>query len=375
MRILILSVSAGAGHLRAAEAVEAACRIRHPAAEIRNVDVLELTSAPFRRLYGKGYLDLVGRAPALLGFFYDRTNRPPKSPGLDALRLAVEKLNTKPFLDFVRDFAPDVVCHTHFLPAELLDAEKARGRFDTPHAVVVTDFEVHRFWLCPSAALTFVPREENRVHLQALGVPRERIRVTGIPVHPLFAETADPAALRRKHGVREGLPLLLVLAGGFGVGPVERLVRALWREVPRAQVVVAAGRNAALRARLAGPARRAPLPTRVLGFSTEIHEWMSLASLVLTKPGGLTTSEALARGLPIVIVSPIPGQETRNASMLLEAGAGMSGENLYTVGWRVARLLKSPVRMEAMRLAARHLGRPRAAFEVAEALGSFRIPG
>lgn len=368
-RILVLSASVGAGHLRAAEAVAAACRILHPAAEVRDVDVLTLTPAPFRRMYGKGYLDLVNHAPELLGILYQGTDRPPKSPAADRLKLAIERLNTRRLVELVRDFAPDVIGHTHFLPAAIVAHERRKRRVRAPHAVVVTDYEVHRWWLCPGVARYFVAREENRVHLEALGEPADAMRVTGIPVLPVFAEEPDRAALRARHGVADGGPLLLVLAGGFGVGPVEAIVKSLWAHARGARIVIVAGRNEALRERLSRLAARAPVPTTVLGFTREMHDWMALADLAVTKPGGLTTAEALARGLPLVVVNPIPGQETRNATMLYEAGAAISGENPYTVGFRVGRLLESRERLAAMREAARRLGRPRAAFEVAAELG------
>lgn len=373
-RILVLSASVGGGHLRAAEAVEAACRIRYPRAEVRHVDVLTLTPAAFRRVYGTGYLDLVNHAPELLGAIYDRTNEPPRSPAAEKLRLAVERLNTRPLVDLLEEMRPDVVCHTHFLPEEILDHRRRRHGFSAPQAVVVTDFDVHRFWLSPSADRYFVAREDNRDHLSALSVPPERVQVTGIPVVPAFAEPLDRAALRRRHELDPDLPLLLVLCGGFGVGPVEALVEALWRHVRGAAMVVVAGRNEELRARLLASVASAPLPTRVIGFTTEMHEWMAAADLAVTKPGGLTTSEALTCGLPLVVAHPIPGQETRNATMLYEEGAAVSGENPLTVGPRVARLLAAPERLARLRDNARRLGRPRAAADVAEALGRLAAP-
>ena len=364
-RLLLLSASAGAGHLRAAEAVEKAWKGK---GEARHVDVLSLAPALFRRAYSRGYLDLVDRAPGMLGLLYDRTNRPPKGKAGDALRLLVDRLNTRRLEDLLEEFRPDVVCHTHFLPAEVLGRLRRKGRLDVPQAVVVTDFDVHRFWLCPGTDLYLVAREDCRIHLQALGVPPGRIRVTGIPVDPAFAEKPNLPALRRKHGVEEGLPLLLLLAGGFGVGPVEDLLKRLRRELRGARIAVIAGRNEALRERLARAAKGPGAPARVLGFTNEMHEWMALASLAVTKPGGLTTSEALSRGLPLVVVNPIPGQETRNATMLYEEGAAISGENPLTAASRVARLLSDPGRRAAMRRAAQGLGRPWAAFDAAEAL-------
>lgn len=364
-RILLLSASAGAGHLRAAQALESACRQAHPQAQVRQLDTLELTPRAFRTLYAQKYLEFVNKAPELLGLLYERTNRPPKSPVGDRLRLLAERLNTRPFVKFVREFEPDVVVHTHFLPAAILAHEAGQGRLAAPQAVVVTDFDVHRFWLQPGVARYFVSRPDNALHLAALGVPRERVATTGIPIDPLFAQPPDREALRRKHAVEAGRPLVLVSCGGFGVGPIESLVDALVEALPATvQLVIVAGRNEALRGRLERRARGA----RVLGFTTEMHEWMALADLLVSKPGGLTTSEALACGLPLVVANPIPGQETRNATMLFEEGAAMSGENPYTVGPRVARLLADPRRLARLRDNARRLGRPRAALDVARQL-------
>lgn len=368
-RLLILSASAGAGHLRAAEAVEVACKERWPDAEVRHVDVLTLTPAPFRRLYGKGYLDFVNKAPELMGMLYDHTNRRPKNSAGDRLRLLAERLNTRPLVELLREFDPDLICHTHFLPAEIVAHQKRKRRIRAPHAVVVTDYDVHRFWLCPGVERYFVARDENRVHLEALGEPKDAIRITGIPIHPSFSRVADAAALRSKHRIGSDRPLLLVLCGGFGVGPIESLVEGLIASVENAQLVVIAGRNQALQERLEKAARRTIVPSRVLGFTTEMHEWLALADVVVTKPGGLTSSEALALGVPMVVANAIPGQETRNAAMLYEAGAAISGENPLTIGHRVARLLESPERLEAMRAAARRLARPQAAALIADELG------
>jgi processive 1,2-diacylglycerol beta-glucosyltransferase len=356
--------------MRAAEAVEAACRTRYPRATVQHVDVLTLTPSAFRKVYADAYLDMVSRAPELMGLLYERTNRAPRNHAGDRLRLEVEKLNTRKIAELARDFRPDVIVHTHFLPAEIVAHEKERGRISAPHVVVVTDFDVHRFWLCPGAVRYFVARDDNKIHLAALGEAVERVRVTGIPILPAFGAPPDIPALRRKHRVDSAKPLLLVLCGGFGIGPIEGLVQQLWASVRGAEMVVVTGRNEELRAALTKAAAKAAVPTQVLGFTKEMHEWMALASLVVTKPGGLTTSEALACGVPMVVANAIPGQETRNATMLFEEGVAISGENPYTIGPRVARLLAAPARLAGMARAARRLGRPRAALDVADELAA-----
>src|SRR4051812_48264345 len=154
--------------MRAAEAVEAACRVRYPRAHVEHVDVLTLTPSAFRKLYADAYLDMVNRAPELMGLLYDRTNRPPGTGAADRVRLELEKLNTRKIAALARDFKPDVVVHTHFLPAQILGHERKRGRLAVPHVVVVTDFDVHRFWCCPGADRYCVAREDNKIHLTAL---------------------------------------------------------------------------------------------------------------------------------------------------------------------------------------------------------------
>src|SRR6266545_4697062 len=132
-RVLVLSASVGAGHLRAAQAVESALRELDPGAAVKSMDVLDLTNAAFRRLYGKAYLDLVNKVPHVLGYFYDLLDRPrrPKSTR-DRLRLAIEKLNLRPFLRFLEEKPWDVIVNTHFLPAEIIASLRRKDRFHTP---------------------------------------------------------------------------------------------------------------------------------------------------------------------------------------------------------------------------------------------------
>src|SRR5262245_8620297 len=147
-RVLVLSASVGAGHLRAAQAVELALRQIDPTALVKNVDVLSLTNAVFRQIYGKAYLDLVNRAPHVLGYFYDLMDKPrSRARKSDKLRLAVEKLNMAPFLRFIKQEPWDIIVNTHFLPAELIASLRRKGKLNTPQFTVTTDFETHRLWV------------------------------------------------------------------------------------------------------------------------------------------------------------------------------------------------------------------------------------
>lgn len=364
--ILLCSASAGAGHLRAAEAVQLALTARRPDASIRHVDVLSLATPAFRRLYGQGYVDFVNSAPEVVGAVFERTNRAPRHPAAVKFARAVQRSQLKKFEDLVVEMRPDLIVHTHFLPAELCQNLRVKRKWNGAHAVVVTDYDVHRFWHCPGIDRYFVARAENVEVLARLGENRNTISLTGIPIHPDFSSTPDLAALRTKHKVDAKRPLVLVLSGGFGVGPVAELARSLAEGLTSAQMVVVAGRNEALRERVTQATAPFRERVRVIGFTTEMREWMALADLIVTKPGGLTTSEALACGAPLVVTFPIPGQETRNATMLYEEGAAISGENPATVAWRVAQLMKDPKRLHTLSENARRLGKPNAAFDVAD---------
>jgi processive 1,2-diacylglycerol beta-glucosyltransferase len=367
-RILVLSASVGAGHLRAAEAVECALRQVVPEATVRNVDVLTLTNAAFRRVYSRAYLELVNKAPHVLGYFYDLMDLPSRSGRGrgERLRLAVERLNLKPFIRFLEEQPWDLVINTHFLPAEIIAALRAQERLTVPQVTATTDFETHRLWVNQPCEHYFTATEEGALYLQHWGVPREDTTVTGIPIHPVFSEPKDRAACLARQGLAGDRPLVLQLAGGFGVGPIEKLYRALLEVPEPLEVVVVAGRNQTVRAHLQEVVPPPRHRTHVLGFTDQMDELMAVADLVLSKPGGLTTSETLARGAAMVIVNPIPGQESRNSDFLLEHGAAIKVNNLATLAHKVTALVRDRERLARLKASARALGRPRAAFAIVE---------
>src|SRR5262245_56051462 len=187
-RVLVVSASVGAGHLRAAQAVALALKEVAPGAAVHNLDVLTLTNPAFRHLYGRAYLDLVNRAPHLLGYFYDRLDRPRRENSQrDRLRLLFERLNLRRFLRLVESEPWYLAICTHFLPAELIADLRRKGRVKLPQMTVTTDFETHRMWVNQPCERYFTATEEGARYLHRWGVPKTDTRVTGIPIHPVFA--------------------------------------------------------------------------------------------------------------------------------------------------------------------------------------------
>ncbi len=366
-RVLILSASSGAGHVRAAQALEKAFGARGDCA-VEHVDALDYTSKLFQKIYNEAYIALVRRTPGLMGLLYDRADRPWHHL---SRRLALDRLNTGPMIRLLRRVQPDLCVATHFLPAEIIGWLKAKRKIRARHVIVVTDFDVHAMWLCRTVDRYCVAVDEAAEYLARLGVPREALRVTGIPIDPVFAEPKNRREARRRLGLDPDRTTLLVSAGGYGVGPIERLVADLLALGRPWQIVAVAGRAEQVRARLTVLARRATklrdAATRlhVVGFTDVMDEWMAAADLLVGKAGGLTVSEALARALPMAIIQPIPGQEERNADHLLERGAAIRCNNLPAAAWKIARLMDDPARLAQMGVAARAMARPHAASEIA----------
>ena len=364
MRVLILSASAGAGHIRAAQAVEKAFNELGVLNEVRHLDVLDYTNKLFRHFYSKAYIDLVNKMPEVPGWMYDKLDKPWKN---ERRRLALDKLNTRPLVKLLHEYHPDFIVCTHFLPAEIVSWLKAKERLSSRQAVVVTDFDVHAMWLVHHYEQYFVAIDEARVYLEAIGIPPAKISVTGIPIDPIFAEQKDKIEMRAKHGLEQNRLTILLSAGGFGVGSVEPLLDAIRQLKQKAQVVAICGRNEELRERLLKAASKRAndnVQIKPIGYTQQMDEYMSAADLVVGKPGGLTTSEGLAKGLAFVIVDPIPGQEERNSDHLLEAGVAIRCNNLPTLAYKLDRLLAEEGRLAKMQATSKKMGTPNAARDI-----------
>jgi processive 1,2-diacylglycerol beta-glucosyltransferase len=373
-KILVLSASVGAGHMRAAQAVELALREVAPDAIVKNLDVLTLTNTAFRKIYGQAYLDIVNKAPHVLGFFYDMMDRPRRADSKrDFLRRTVEKLNLAKLCDMLQCDEWDAIVNTHFLPAEIIAMLRKKRKVHTPQMTVTTDFETHRLWINQPCERYTAATEEGAAYLAHWGVPQGDTSVTGIPIHPSFAKSKDRAACLKSQGLVGDRPVVLQLAGGFGVGPIQRIFESILSLEQPLEVAVVAGKNEKVRKQLAAIKPPKQHRVKVIGFTTEMHELMTAADLVVTKPGGLTSSEVLACGAAMAIVNPIPGQESRNSDYLLENGAAIKINNLGTLAFRLSRLLGQPDELIRLKNGARRIARPQAAYDVATiALGLAR---
>jgi processive 1,2-diacylglycerol beta-glucosyltransferase len=359
-KIAIFSVSAGAGHVRAAQALQAAGKW-YPGIETVHIDLMDLVPKLFRKVYTDTYIRMVESHPALWGYLYEKTDQEKADSALNRLRIAIERLNTQKLSKVLKEIGPDHVVCTHFLPAQLLSRKIAAGSFRRPVWVQVTDFDLHTLWVQDRMSGYFAANDEVAWRMEDRGIPRDTIHVTGIPIMPVFGAPLPRKECALDLGLDPSRKTLLMMSGGAGIGGIETLAERLLELREDFQLVALAGRNERLLADLKRIASRHPGRLFPLGFTTTIERVMAASDLAITKPGGLTTSECLAVGLPMIVVSPIPGQEERNADFLLENGAALKANGAAALAYRVGRLLNTPELLQKLRENVLRLGKPDAA--------------
>lgn len=362
-RVLLTTAAVGAGHASVAGALAERFAAEAPEVELESVDVLDFVPRWFRAWYAGGFALLMSRLPWLYGWGYRYKNRPhtPDRARGERFRMWFERRMLRRFLRHVERTRPELILHTHFLPAPAVGRMIDRAETDAEQMVVVTDIEVHRWWYAENVRHWFVAQPPSADPLRRWGVGPDRVTRSGIPVRAKWTQALDADALRDKWGLPGGRKGLILTGGAnFTCGPVARLAKELLEACPEAHLYALAGRNEKLRRRLeAHP--EAGRRMQVLGFVPDLHELVDICSLMITKSGGVTTSECLARGMPMVLLKPVPGHEQGNAEFYESRGAAVIAWNHEDVAPRASALLSEPERLERMSRASQSLHRDGAA--------------
>lgn len=367
-RILLVSVSAGNGHVRAAQAIGAHAVKDFPQLRLQHIDMMQIVPTVFRQLYSDLYMKIASGLPEAWGWLYRKTDCEPTNSMSGRLRRGIQRLCSRRLFDEIRRYRPDVIVCTHFLPAEVLGTAVIEKRLNCQVWVQVTDFDLHQMWLHPGVSGYFVANDELAFRLERQGIARTDIVVSGIPVMPGFNARPNRAAAAAKLQLNPDCFTVLLMGGGAGIGMDPVWIADLLRTRSTLQVVVMTGRNVALHAALANLQSAYPDCLRVVGFTDDVASLMMAADLAITKPGGLSTSECLVCGLPMLLVNPIPGQEERNAAFLLQEGVAVRADDPLTLQFRLQKLLSEPDRLASMRARALALGKPNAAHQLLERL-------
>jgi processive 1,2-diacylglycerol beta-glucosyltransferase len=361
---LILSCSGGAGHTRAAEALHRTAPLTGLPVRTEHYDVLDFTSKLFKRLYSESYLQMVNRAPELWGYLYQKSeNKPYKKKGLIK---SFDQFNYRRYLRTLRELNPDAIICTHFLPYISISGTLRKSGITAPIFTVTTDFDVHHLWIDSIIERYFVFHEESAWQLQSKQVPNEKITISGIPVMPEFQFKEKPSIARKELGINTNYFTVMILSGGFGIGRVKDIVEQTVKTLStfketKFNLLVVCGKNDTTRAELQAVRFPENINTKIFGFIPNIHKLMDASNILISKAGGLTSSEAMAKSLPMLIIDPIPGQESRNADMILEHGAGWKAINIANLSYKLRRILEIPSILNNARASTYHLAKPNAA--------------
>ncbi|AVX21495.1 MULTISPECIES: glycosyltransferase [Carboxydocella] len=361
-RILLCSVSIGAGHDLAALAMEQALAERFPGAVFKTIDTFRYIN-PFLNQVVKGsYLETIKFTPKVWGYLYRQAE---EGDNFIDFNYILNKLLSPKLAKLVEDFRPDLIIATHAFPCGIFSVLKEEEKLDIPLIGIITDYTIHPFWLHPRVDHYVIPSPQLLKVMQKNGFTGERVWPLGIPLRQQFARQRNKLQLRQQLGLSPDLPLMLLSGGGFGLGALEEIAQILLASGLQVQIVAITGKNEKLRRKLEAMTP-ASIPLHVYGYVENMPDFLQAADLLISKPGGLTTAEALACRLPLLIVNPIPGQEERNTVFLLNHGVALLAAETEEIPVVLEQFLANPLRQRHMVEMATYLGRPRAAEEIVE---------
>ena len=351
MKIMLLTAATGGGHLRASAAVEQYIR-DNTGYDVVTIDTLKAVNRFLDKSVCDTYRFMAKRIPAMFGRLYKQTNRENLLSGL------VPKLSgafSNLLYANISKYHPDVILTTHPFATEMVSDLKEDGLITAPLICILTDYGVHRAWIAPYVDAYVVASDDMVPELTSFGVDPKKIYPFGIPVHGVFFHREDRDMLLRDLHLDPSLPTLLFMAGSFGVSNIMKLYRDLASTDVKMQIIVITGRNQKLYEAFEKEITSHPqLPTRLIYFTDEVEKYMHASDLLVTKPGGLTVSEALACNLPMAVFDAIPGQEEDNANFLKIHDMGVRLQKEGDFAQQISSLLKEKEKLQEMRENCQH---------------------
>ena len=365
-KILILYASAGHGHEKAAKAIfEALQKEASPHIELRIEDTLAHVPKYFGGPYRDIYLFMIAKAPWLWGAFYYLIDNIWIYRLIFPLRYLHNRLFCGPLERFIQNESPDVVVCAHFMGSEVSGYLKQKGRLSARLVTLITDYLPHPIWLSAKTDYYLGAIADTGKQLEKWGVPKDRIRTFGIPVEGKFSQAIDRQALKQAMGLNNGSLTALLTSGGAGIGSTEAIVAQLTEQPYAINLMVICGTNKALLDRLSALTKLGQLKLKLFGFVNNMHELMEASDLVIGKSGGLTVTESLVKQRPMIVIRPIPGQESRNADCLKRYDAGYVAHSVEQVIQTLSHIVKHPEELSGRTLNAGRLASPASARQIA----------
>lgn len=367
-KFLIVTASIGSGHNKAAEALVNEIKIKHPDAEIHMVDFMSTKTAYLNGFLKEAYLKILDFVPDVYDFFYNLTAGKSKGISVKSLLALTMKSNME---SLIKQYQADVVICTHPFPCAAAAYLKKTKQVNIILAGVITDFTIHQLWVYKEVDLYFVANQKIREALAKRDVALDKIHDTGIPIDLSFGVHYDKEELLRKFNLKSDLPVILIMGGGLGLGGVKFALNHLEALTKQIQILVVAGVNSELWADLKEIAKNSKHIVEVWGFSNNVQELMAVSTFIISKPGALTISEALAMELPMLLHEPIPGQEKENAAYVESIGAAIWIKDNQKLTEIVESVLYDSAKLLKMQVKAREYKRPDAAKDIVFVLDEY----
>lgn len=361
-RVLLMYISQVSGHRQGAVAIAKSLKSLNPDCEVLSINGFGYIYPLMEKIINTAYMGVIKRAPKIWEYLYDN----PKIIKLsEKWKQSIHKSSHKKLKPLIEEFKPDVVVCTQAFPCGMVADYKKAHHLPMTVIGVLTDYAPHLYWLHEGVDYYVVPSQEAHDRYVKEGIPAHRIKVLGIPIRIKFAQPLDRQAIAKKLGLDCDIPTVLIMGGGQGLGPMKEAVKSLVHLGRPLQLIVICGTNVKLVHWIKKIQRQTNKKILFYDYASNVDELMEVSTLIVSKPGGMTTSECLAKGLPMVIIDPIPGQEERNSQFLVNQGVAMRVENKHHIAHAIEWLLNDPKQLAAMKQAALKNGKPMAAQDIA----------
>lgn len=364
-RIVLMYISEVSGHHNATLAIEKAIKRLEPASEISNINAFNYTNPVAEKIVNSLYMGIIKVAPGIWDYLYDN---PVIVKKLEAAKRNVHKTNSPKLKKLFERLKPDAVVCTQAFPCGMVADYKKTYGSSLPLLAVLTDYVPHSYWIYDAVDTYITPSEDVSLRLIKKGVPAGKVKSLGIPFDPKFNDALDKESIFLKHKLSAKVPTLLIMGGGQGLGPIKKIVKSLEKIDGDIQEIVVTGTNKKLYNSLLRKVRKYNKKIIVFAYTQNINELMHISDIVISKPGGVTTSEVLAKAKPMIIVNPLPGQEANNTAYLTQKGAALRVEDPAKINLIIEGLLKNPDKLKQLRDAARQISKPDASLDIARLL-------
>ena len=368
-RVLFLYASLDSGHQKAAQAIEEAFLSRpHLDVETMDIEALKFSYPNLGKLIHRVYMIMVTNMSRFYDFLWDNATIEKR---IRKLKSIMNEKRLKKFEELFFNFKAQVAVCTQALPCGFLATLKRKKGFSFKLIAVITDYDVHAYWIYDEVDVYCVATVKCKEKLIQKGVPKEKVKITGIPISPHFTKREEKKKLRERWNISQKTPCALIMGGSYGVGPMLKIIKHITKLDTDFSIAVITGKNAKLYKKLEEKKRKIKREIKLFTYIQNVNQLMQLSDILITKPGGLTISEALCMGLPMIVTRGVRGQESENFRYLLEKGAALSAEKPQDVAERLDELLREEKQLKIMRENALRAAKPKAAWDISQVIENF----